>query len=84
MAREVLDIFMLCVDDLRQFLPINHFFINPHADHGVEAVGGFDIVPDYFGNGRTPERDRIEYFIAEYCLFTLKEPFIETEAFSKD
>lgn len=50
-ARQVFDVLVLGVDDLRQLLPAHRFFVHPHVDHGVEAVGGFHIVPDYFGDG---------------------------------
>lgn len=53
-TRQILDIFMLSVDDLRQLLPVYHFFVDPHVHHWVEAVGRFDILPNDFGNGRTP------------------------------
>lgn len=56
---------MFCVYDLCQLTPLNYLFINPHVDHRVEAVGRFDIVPDDFGDGRTPEgeeRRNISFF----------------------
>lgn len=45
---------MLRIDDLCQLLSIDHFFVDPHVHDGVEAVGGFDIVPDDLGYGGAP------------------------------
>lgn len=56
-AGQVLDVLVFCVDDLRQLPPVDHFFINPHVDHGVEAVGRFHVVADDLGDGGTPEGD---------------------------
>lgn len=62
---QVFDVLMFGVYDLCQLTPLNHLFINPHVDHRVKAVGRFDVVPDDFGDGRTPEgekRRNISYF----------------------
>lgn len=45
---------MLRVDDLRQLPPVHHLLIDPHVDHGVEAVGGLHIVADDFSDGGSP------------------------------
>lgn len=64
-ARQIFDVLMLCVYDLCQLTALNDLLINPHVDHRVEAVGRFDVVPDDFGDGRTPEGEEgwnISYF----------------------
>lgn len=45
---------MVRINNLGQFLAIDQLFVDPHVDDGVEAVGCFHIVSDYFGNGGTP------------------------------
>lgn len=55
-TRQVFDVFIFRVDDLGQLPSIDHLFVNPHVDHGVEAVRRFHIVPDDFGNWWAPVR----------------------------
>lgn len=53
-AREVFDVLVLRIDDLGELPPVDHFLINPHVYHRVEAVGGLHVAPDYFGDGGAP------------------------------
>lgn len=53
-TRQILDVFMLRVDDLRQLPAVDHLLVDPHIDHCFEAARRLDIVPDYFGNGGAP------------------------------
>ena len=54
MPGQIFDVFVLRINDLRQLLPVDQLLVNPHVDVRVKPVGRFDIVADYFGNGRSP------------------------------
>lgn len=57
-AGQVLDILVLGVDNLWQLPALDQFFVHPHVHHRIETVGGFDIVPNDFGNGWAPGTTR--------------------------
>lgn len=53
--REVLHIFMFCVDYFSQLAPIHHLFEHPHFYSVVEFGICGSIGTHYLGDGRPPE-----------------------------
>lgn len=59
MAREVLHIFVLGVDDFSQFASIHRLLKHPHF-HSLVKFGILGcVVAHYFGNGRTPAEPEV-------------------------
>lgn len=84
-AWQVLDIFMLSVDDLRQLPAVNHLLVHVHLNFCVEFFLPFHhIFTKNFGNRRTPDKKKNSLlqnvfnltFDGKYLLnFSLKHVF---------
>lgn len=73
-AWQVLDVFMLSVDDLRQLPAINHLFVHVHLNFWVESfLPLHHIFSKNFGNRRPPDKKK----------FPLTECFNLCEAFDR-
>lgn len=60
MAREVLDVFVLCVDYFGQLAVIHHLLKHPHFHNIVEFGVDCSIGANYLRNRRAPEKEEEE------------------------
>lgn len=57
-TRQVLDILVVRVDDLRELAPVHHLLKHPHVDGGDEPVVFGRVGSHNLGNGRAPVEGR--------------------------